>query len=171
MAYCPDFDVIKGRVKEEIAENKEREARREREHDLKDRLEEVKTTWRDLKDSGSTEEPPPPAMPHVQEFRQLPVVKIYQKPGVSGSKSLTDPFVKSVLAENLDQWRMAARAGLAAVLGFPGWKTMSKKKLHPVDRLTARFRCQRCDRVATENKVGRGLASLFPLMFAGVGRG
>ncbi|PIL23445.1 hypothetical protein GSI_14756 [Ganoderma sinense ZZ0214-1] len=147
-----DFDAVKGRVKEEIVENKEREARREREHDLKDRLEKVKATWTDLKDGCSTQDAPPPPMPHVQEFRQLPVVKIYQKPEATGSKNLTDPFVKSVLAENLDQWRNAARAGLATVLGFPGWKTMSKKKLHPVDRLTARFRCQRCDRVATENK-------------------
>ena len=129
--------------------------RREREHALQDRLEEVKSTWTSIKAGSSAEESPAPAMPHVQEFRQLPVVKIYEKPGAGTSKSLDDPFVTSVLAENLDQWRNSARAALAAVLGFPGWKAMSKKKLHPVDRLTARLRCQRCDRVATENKVRR----------------
>ncbi|KAM5534010.1 hypothetical protein V8D89_012330 [Ganoderma adspersum] len=151
-----DFEQVKDRVKEEIAENKEREARREREHALQDRLEEVKATWTSIKASSSAKESAAPAMPHVQEFRQLPVVKIYEKPGAGGSKSLDDPFVTSVLAENLDQWRNSARAALAAVLGFPGWKAMSKKKLHPVDRLTARFRCQRCDRVATENKIVLG---------------
>ncbi|KAI1787577.1 hypothetical protein LXA43DRAFT_896027 [Ganoderma leucocontextum] len=150
-----DFDEVKGRVKEEIVANKERGARRGREHALQDRLEEVKTTWTSLKASSDAKESPKPAMPHVQEFRKLPVVKIYEKPGVGESRSLSDPFVTSVLAENLDQWRDSARAALAAVLGFPGWKVMSKKKLHPVDRLTARFRCQRCDRVAAENKVIR----------------
>ncbi len=155
---------MKERVKEEIVENKERGARREREHALKDRLEEVKSTWTGLKAGSDAKESPTRVMPHVQEFRQLPVVKIYEKPGVGDLKSLSDPFVTSVLAENLDQWRNSARAALAAVLGFPGWKTMSKKKLHPVDRLTSRFRCQRCDTVATENKVGFASALLRPFM-------
>ena len=159
VSFCIDFDKVKDRVKEEMAENKEREARREREHALQNRLEEVKSTWTGLRAQSDAKEPPELPIPPIQEFRQLPVVKIYEKPGPSDSRSLTDSFATSVLAENLDQWRNSARAALAGVLGFPGWKAMSKKKLHPVDRLTARFRCKRCDGVVTENKVGLAFGS------------
>ena len=126
---------------------------RKEEHAKQERLEEVKTTWDTLKASSSAKESPNAAIPNANEFRKLSVVKIYEKPGVGEKRNLRDPFVASILAENLDQWRDAARAALAAVLGFPGWKNLSKRKLHPVDRLTARFRCQRCDKVAVENKV------------------
>lgn len=37
-------------------------------------------------------------------------------------------------------------ATLGATLGFPKWKSASKIKLHPVDRLTARFKCTKCDK-------------------------
>ena len=95
-------------------------------------------------------------IPNLDEFRRLPVIKIYEAAGPSpaGSdssssssfpRSLKDPFVASVLNENLNQWRENARAALAGVLGFPGWRTHSQRKLHPVDRLSARFRCKRCD--------------------------
>ncbi|TBU43901.1 hypothetical protein BD309DRAFT_959585 [Dichomitus squalens] len=148
-----DIGEVKDLIKGEIKAHKEREAHRKEERALQGRLEEVQTTWNNLRASSATKELTKGAIPNVNEFRKLSVVKIYQKSGIGKERSLGDPFVASVLAENLDQWRDAARAGLAAVLGFPGWKNLSKKKLHPVDRLTARFRCQRCDKVASEHKI------------------
>ncbi len=119
---------------------------REQEKAQQIRLKQVRSEW----DHMHTRELPAHVLPNLQEFRKLSVVKIYET-GPSGSEqhTLRDPFVSSVLAENLEQWREAARAGLAAVLGFPGWKNLSRRRLHPVDRLTARFRCTRCDAAAS----------------------
>jgi hypothetical protein len=54
-------------------------------------------------------------------------------------------LIVSLIEEELVRWREDAKAALAAVIGVKSWKSASTKKLHPVDRLTARFRCKRCD--------------------------
>lgn len=49
---------------------------------------------------------------------------------------------------------MEAKNALGVILGFPpDWKSPSSKKAHPVDRLTARFRCRTCQRVEAKYKV------------------
>ncbi|RDX44438.1 hypothetical protein OH76DRAFT_1421421 [Lentinus brumalis] len=141
-----DIYAIRGLLDAEIAAHRERKLHREQEKAQQIRLKQVRSEW----DHMHTRELPAHVLPNLQEFRKLSVVKIYEA-GPSGSEqhTLRDPFVSSVLAENLEQWREAARAGLAAVLGFPGWKNLSRRRLHPVDRLTARFRCTRCDAAAS----------------------
>ena len=130
-------------MKNEVAANKKKAASRVKEIEHVERYKQIRSTRDTLKSAQSSA-----IMPNLNEFRKLPVVKIYEASGSSSGTSTTnlqDPFVESVLRENLDQWRDAARVSLAAVLGFPGWRNLSKRKLHPVDRLTARFRCKRCD--------------------------
>ncbi|KAI0760220.1 hypothetical protein C8Q74DRAFT_1451228 [Fomes fomentarius] len=131
-----DFSPISQAVQNEIEENKEREAARKKERAQQARVGQVRDTYSDMKTKSPTNQLTT-ALPTLSEFRKLPVVKIFEAaPSGAGAekRSMRDP----------------ARTALAGVLGFPGWKNLSRRKLHPVDRLTARFRCQRCD------KVGRG---------------
>ena len=144
-----DIDAIREGLEAEITANRERRVLREKEHAQQGRLKEVRNEW----DGMHTRALPVPVLPNLQEFRKLSVVKIYEAGHPNAEQhTLRHPFVASVLAENLEQWREAARAGLAAVLGFPGWKNLSRRKLHPVDRLTARFRCKRCDAAVGDKK-------------------
>lgn len=91
------------------------------------------------------------AMPSLAEFRHLPTVQrqLYKStnaPSATVAHELKhSKLVGQMIEEDLDRWVDAARTSLAAVLGFPVWKSVSVHKLHPVDRLTARFRCKRCD--------------------------
>ena len=142
---CADFEEIREAVAREVVAHEERDIARETDRKQRARLDQVRSTLSTMKAKND----PTPVLPNLSEFRKLPVVKIFEA-GPSGAEKRTmkDPFVASVLEENLKQWREAAKAALAGVLGFPGWKMMSRRKLHPVDRLTARFRCKRCDKAA-----------------------
>ncbi|KAI0738968.1 hypothetical protein C8Q80DRAFT_1261904 [Daedaleopsis nitida] len=138
-----EIQPLVGTIGQEINESQERQKLREKERAQQARMDQVRDTW----DGMKTKDKPAPVLPHLREFRKLPVVKIYETEAAGAEKrTMQDPFVASVLAENLEQWREGARGALAIVLGFPGWRNLSRKKLHPVDRLTARFRCSRCDK-------------------------
>lgn len=153
-----DFNSISEAVRNEIEENNEREAARKKERAQQARVGQVRDTYSVMKTKSPTN-PLTTVLPTLREFRKLPVVKIFEAaPSGAGveTRSMRDSFIKSVLDENLAQWREAARTALAGVLGFPGWKNLSRRKLHPVDRLTARFRCQRCDKVGQGRNVNDG---------------
>ncbi|KAI0366835.1 hypothetical protein BV20DRAFT_951546 [Pilatotrama ljubarskyi] len=135
-----EFDLIKETVVSEIAAQKQKKQLRDKEQTLQEKRSGVEAEYARLKSLQ-----PKQVLPSLSEFRKLSVVKAVEASSSKKDPSLTDPFVASILEENLQQWRDAARAALAAVLGFPGWKPMNKRRLHPVDRLTARFRCKRCD--------------------------
>ncbi|KAJ7892743.1 hypothetical protein B0H14DRAFT_2335164, partial [Mycena olivaceomarginata] len=45
-------------------------------------------------------------------------------------------------------WRKGAETVLGATLGIPEWKTARNNRLHPVARLTARWNCGNCGKVA-----------------------
>ena len=128
-------------MRAELAILRSKAARRVEESGRQRRLQQIQSTRDEMRASGDA----PPILPNLKEFRNLPVVKVFEKTGPSraAGSGLRDAFVESVLEENLGQWRDAARAALAGVLGVPAWRSMSKRKLHPVDRLTARFRCRR----------------------------
>jgi hypothetical protein len=61
-------------------------------------------------------------------------------------------LVAELVKDDLNKWREPVRKALAIELGFEEWKSASSKKLHPVDRLTARFRCKKCLKVAQRYK-------------------
>lgn len=97
-------------------------------------------------------------LPTLSEFRQLPMMKVMQsKPSndVTGIHAdlQNSELVQQVLDNDLAIWLEKARTDMAVILGFPQWKSFSKKKLHPSDRLTARFKCKRCDKAAMNCRV------------------
>lgn len=57
-------------------------------------------------------------------------------------------LVAELVAADLKTWMASAREKLSESLGFPKWKSASKTRLHPLDRITARFRCRGCGKVA-----------------------
>ncbi|KAI0822999.1 hypothetical protein BC628DRAFT_1456205 [Trametes gibbosa] len=149
----PEFDAMKDTVLAEVETNRQR--KKTREHDLELN---GKRTHVDKEYARLRHEDPKAVMPSLPEFRHLSVVKtIVESPSAKNAR-LGDPLVASILQDQLKQWADAARAALAAILGFSGWRTMSKKKLHPVVRLTARFRCKRCDAAGKDTGIGLDFA-------------
>lgn len=125
---------------------KERRERKEREHALQKRRANVTQHYDRLKSAEEKQ-----VLPTLPEFRKFSIMKVFQASDTTEelSKELKNSkFIEQVLADNLEKWRENARASLAGVLGFSGWKTASRKKLHPVDRLTAMFSCKKCHKVA-----------------------
>ncbi|KAH9941639.1 uncharacterized protein BXZ73DRAFT_41589 [Epithele typhae] len=149
-----DLSPIRDIVETEVAVGKAKSEQRIIDVAQQVRHNQIKTKRKKIQSSQPEDRP---VLPSVNEFRRLPIIKVFetthptpssndgQSSKPSNPRTLDDPFVNAVLEENLDQWRQSARASLASVLGFPTWRNLSKRKLHPVDRLTARFRCRRCD--------------------------
>lgn len=146
--YIIDYDLIKPKVEAEILKIVEHRERRSKEEAYRVRRADVAQHYNRLR-SAKTEE----ALPTLDVFRKIPIINSLQRKETSQSgvsKELkASPLVGELLRDELRKWREAAKASLAATLGYPDWKTASTKKLHPVDRLTARFQCQICHKVAT----------------------
>lgn len=125
---------------------KETLVRRKNEKEYAKRRKDVESFYHSLKGENDTGSLPP-----LSEFRKLPMVqrmqyKIGQEPSNSVAKELkSSHLVRVLVKEDLARWRSEAKASLGAILGFKDWKSASTNILHPVDRLTARFRCKRCD--------------------------
>ncbi|TFY56728.1 hypothetical protein EVJ58_g7461 [Rhodofomes roseus] len=139
-----DFALMRDQVDKEIAEHKERGARRRVEAGYQKRREDVAAHYTRLKSAPAKD-----TLPTLPEFRKLSVMKVLQGKASDANEGIrkelkNSKLVHELLSENLQQWREDARGALAGVLGFAGWKSASKNKLHPVDRLTARFLCKKC---------------------------
>lgn len=137
--------MIRDQVDKEMVEHRSRLARRQREAAYKKRREDVAAHYTRLKSAPS----PVEVLPSLLDFRGLSVIKVLQGQPSDKETGIADELkdnklVHDLLVDNLSQWREVARSTLAGILGFPGWKTASKTKLHPVDRLTARFICKSC---------------------------
>jgi hypothetical protein len=128
---------------------KERRRRRQEEHAYRQRRNDVEKHYNRLR-SEQVAKP----LPSLLTFRKLPIVHSLQSKAASASivpQSIQgSPLVLALLQDELETWREQARSDLGAALGYPGWKTPSSTKLHPVDRLTARFQCQNCQTVAVK---------------------
>ena len=151
----PDYMLIRDQVDQEMVEHRARVARREAEAAFKKRRDDVAAHYTRLK----SEPNPVEVLPTLSEFRKLSVMKVMQgkasdKDAGVGKELKSNKLVNELLTDNLNRWREEARSALAGVLGFPGWKSASKKKVHPVDRLTARFICKKC---SSKGKGGEGL--------------
>ncbi|KAH9899324.1 hypothetical protein C8Q73DRAFT_787215 [Cubamyces lactineus] len=145
-----EYEKIKDKVVAEIVQQKERKINREKEHVLKDRRRSVEDVYKRLQQEADV-------LPPLSEFRKLSVVKTYEGSSSKKDPGLSDSFISEVLKDNLEQWMASARAGLAASMGFPAWKTMSKRLLHPVDRLTARFLCKKCSAAGKNAGIDGGM--------------
>lgn len=113
------------------------------------RRNDVKQYYNRLQSAGTV-------IPSLSEFRKLPVMKTVQ-----GSVTGPSPnprglaldlkqsgLVAELVTVDLKRWMEPVRERLSELLGFPRWKSVSKTKLHPLDRITARFRCQKCGKVS-----------------------
>ena len=136
-----DFDLIRPGLDQEILKISERQKRRNAEKILYQRRVEVKEHLHRLKSDGTSE-----ALPNLTTFRKLPAIKLVQNhtSAKKASIELKSPLIAEILRNELGRWRESARETLAAILGQPNWKCPSNKKLHPVERLTAKFKCKRC---------------------------
>ncbi|CCL99618.1 uncharacterized protein FIBRA_01636 [Fibroporia radiculosa] len=143
-----DFKLIRDTAEKEIIAIMEQRVRREKEAAYRQRRGDVEAHYNRLKSSEKKQ-----VLPSLQEFRNLSVMKVLVNKSTSGDLGIANELknsklVDALLKDNIEKWVDGAKAALAGVLGFPGWKSASKKKLHPVERLTARFRCKKCDKVS-----------------------
>ncbi|SRR6266545_1719092 len=94
-------------------------------------------------------------LPSLPTFRQLPVVNLLQAGQHQGKqeKRIKNVFHNNALMQNLldqqiCQWAEVAKQDLAVILGYSkDWKTVSNLVLHPVQRVTAWFLCNKCQSV------------------------
>ncbi|KAF5389517.1 hypothetical protein D9757_004075 [Collybiopsis confluens] len=94
-------------------------------------------------------------LPCLPSFRKLPTPDQLQRsslPEEEIKKTLQTEPITQLVHSDLANFHLNAKNTLGKVLGFPDWISASNKKLHPVDRLTARFRCRRCQRVEAKYK-------------------
>lgn len=143
-SYLPlsDYDVNRPAIEAELLKMKEARKRRAAEATYRESRAQVEKQYNRLRSSAS-EGPLPP----LQSFRELSVLKLFQSPTtpvLNVAKELRSPVIQTLLTSNLDSWRQQAKQSLGALLGHPNWAAASTNKLHPVDRITARFQCQRC---------------------------
>lgn len=88
-------------------------------------------------------------IPTLSEFRKLPIVERVQKiapeTSVSAQELKSSKFIDGLIKEDVVQWREKAKASLIGVLGNPSGDSHRASYLDPIKRLTARFRCKKCD--------------------------
>ncbi|KAI0688409.1 hypothetical protein BC835DRAFT_311744 [Cytidiella melzeri] len=137
-----DFKRIFERVKREIDDIYAHERRREAEQANQEQREAVKSIYSRLKSK------PDAVMPSLAAFRRLPFVSRIQACASTPDavkEIQQSTLVAGLVQDDLARWRAEARASLNAVLGFKPLTESSPTTLEAVDRLTARFRCQRCN--------------------------
>lgn len=87
-------------------------------------------------------------VPPLATFRKLPFVR--RVAGSSTSQDVTKEIEQSKLVaqlaqDDVDTWVQGAKEAMSNILGFAPPNETSSASLAPVERLTARFRCKRCD--------------------------
>lgn len=139
------------------------EQRKRKEHESSYRLRrvDVKKYYDRLRSSKTKE-----VLPTLAQFRLLPFVNILQSrpttvTGTTGDFQKSD-LLADLIQSDLKTWRERTKEAFAVKLGYPKWKSASKNKLHPVDRLAARFKCTKC------HKETQKFAADACLDFAGV---
>ncbi|KAK0219942.1 hypothetical protein IW262DRAFT_1381403 [Armillaria fumosa] len=144
-----DYKTIHEAVEAEILATTEARKRSKHEANYKRSRELVEKHYERLR-CKKAEVPLPP----LASFRKIPIIHTIQttppSPEFDVAKQLQTTLVASLLKSELSAWRSQAKVALAATLGFANWKSASSKRLHPVDRINARFRCKKCAHI--ENK-------------------
>ncbi|KAL0057936.1 hypothetical protein AAF712_015400 [Marasmius tenuissimus] len=146
-----DYDVRQATINAELLKIKEQRARRTHEETYRQARASVAKHYNRLR-AGRLEMP----LPTLEVFRDLPIVAQLQKnsqPNINLDNELKSSVITSLLHTQLEEWREKAMDHLLTLLGLPtGWKSASKNKLHPTQRVTARFRCGRCTRIEMRNR-------------------
>lgn len=134
-------------IKAELLRVMEKRQRREYEESYREFRASVKLLYEQLRSQQVLT-----AMPPLSAFSKLPVFNVLQgvvsvAPRDAAKVFKQIPLINELLLGELKKWIEQAKTLLGAPLGFPNWKTASKNTLHPVERLTGRFQCQRCHQV------------------------
>lgn len=143
-----DVQLLKDQVEAELLSHVERVERRKTEMTLMTNRKDVETLYHQLRSKGESK-----FMPSLSTFRQLPVIAMLQSAESSASASVaqtlsSNDVMQKLLTTQLKKWTEKAMQDLGHTLGFPkNWKNASKNILHPVERVTARFLCKKCQRV------------------------
>ncbi|KAH7922757.1 hypothetical protein BV22DRAFT_1131164 [Leucogyrophana mollusca] len=147
-----DVSVIRADIEAQLLRMKEGRQRRINEDSYRRRRADVEQHYNRLKSGGDI------ILPTLAEFRKLPVMKVMvgklssASTGVAGELK-SSPLIRELIRDDLKKWTESVRATLSITLGCPEWKSASKTRLHPLDRLTARFKCKKCDKVAKRYSV------------------
>ncbi|KAG2355419.1 hypothetical protein BDR07DRAFT_1426303 [Suillus spraguei] len=144
-----DFLPIKPLVEAQLLKMQIHRQNKENEASYRQRRNDVEQYYNRLRSTGTI-------VPSLYEFRKLSVMTTMQgsvtgsRPNSSGlAKDMKNSaLVAELVAADLKTWMASTREKLTELLGFPKWRSASKTKLHPLDRITARFMCQGCGKVA-----------------------
>ncbi|KAG2074869.1 hypothetical protein BDR04DRAFT_121024 [Suillus decipiens] len=144
-----DFLPIRPLVEAQLLKMQIHRQNQENEASYRQRRNDVEQYYNRLRSTGTI-------VPSLHEFRKLSVMTTMQgsvtgsRPNSSGlAKDMKNSaLVAELVAADLKTWMASAREKLSELLGFPKWRSASKTKLHPLDRITARFKCQGCGKVA-----------------------
>ena len=144
-AMSIEYESIRPTVEAEIMKIAEARKRSAEEEAYRRRRDDVEQHYNRLKSAEKDK-----VIPNLVQFRQLPIISVLQSKKSTTTGVASDlqnsQLVAELLQGDLRKWRESASMALGATLGFPNWRSASKKKLHPVYRLTARFRCKKCER-------------------------
>ncbi|EIN08421.1 hypothetical protein PUNSTDRAFT_144020 [Punctularia strigosozonata HHB-11173 SS5] len=135
-----DFATLKQAIQADMTKISERRERQKAEELRRKRRNEIAKFHQRIQSQGERN------MPSLSEFRKLPAVSALQgNPSINLKATLKqdDDPIAAVMGD-IQKWRDALRATLAARLGYPEYQSTSQNVLHPVDRVTARFVCTVC---------------------------
>ncbi|KAG2118220.1 uncharacterized protein F5147DRAFT_260925 [Suillus discolor] len=144
-----DFLPMKPLIEAQLLKIQTHRQNQENEASYRQRRNDVEQYYNRLRSAGTV-------VPSLYEFRKLSVMTTMQG-SVTGSRPNSNGLAKDMknsalvaelVAADLKTWMASAREKLSELLGFPKWRSASKTKLHPLDRITARFMCQGCGKVA-----------------------
>ncbi|KAJ7512674.1 hypothetical protein B0H11DRAFT_1946827 [Mycena galericulata] len=160
-----DYDVAAPQIESEMISYHEKEERRTDEATIRTNRAQVEQHYQRLLSAPRIKWAP---LPSLAVFRAMPILDLLQSASASmpsephaKSKKKTpgvahelqkDTLIRQLLTSELARWRKSAEAGLGAALGIPEWKTARSNKLHPCARLTARWNCGTCSKVARPYK-------------------
>lgn len=141
----PDYDVHRNNIEAQVVRMQVRRKRRNAESKIRKARDDIESHYHRLRSSKKHG-----PLPSLQTFRTLPVLRLLQKGSPASNdldigRELQSDLVMTLLDDHLNTWRTEAKAALGATLGYPKWSVAQKNVLHPVERLTARFLCRRCN--------------------------
>jgi hypothetical protein len=145
-----DVKAMRELIEASLLSTGEKRERRKAEISLMENRAGVEALYNRLRTAGKY-----PYIPSLSAFRDLPVIAMIQTTDrtTKAANSVTDvlnsnPVMADLLKTQLAKWTEKAKQDLGVVLGFPrNWKNANKNVLHPVERVTGRFQCTRCERV------------------------
>ncbi|KAL5518868.1 hypothetical protein ACEPAH_551 [Sanghuangporus vaninii] len=152
-----NFNVIKSDVEAEIMKQARKRARSKEEQAYSKRRELMAQEYYRRKsiDSSRSE---PVILPNLNVFRRQSMIKLLQNRRGSDpdklASSLQHPSTRRMIDDDLSFWSSKANFEFKKILGADDFFQISKKKLDPLDKLTARFICTRClDHTSDESKI------------------